>query len=164
MPVIPSPKTIDALIDQAMTAAAREYSGQGAGGVSGGTGGAAGKNSVLRRFTKTNTHGFAPLSKDYAAAKSRKGLGGKPILVRTGDLVRAVRSTGMVRRGGDVWFIRWSLPDYGEYVNDGTTRMPPRPVVEPNAVDRDAFKARVRHYLRQLMQRARSASRSKPPA
>jgi hypothetical protein len=143
---------LDRLVESAVWAATKEYAAQSPGGVTGGSGGLSGQNSVLRRFTKSNTHGFAPLNPRYAKAKRRR-FGVKPILVRTGMLREAVRRSGLVTVQRGRARVVFRLPDYGRFHEQGTARMPRRSPVQPNAEDRAAWASRVRQALQQLIKR-----------
>jgi len=144
------------LVDASVYAATREYAAQGAGGATGGTGGGDGKNNVLRRFTKANTHGFAPLSPPYKAWKLRR-FGAKPILVRTGMLREAVRRSGRVTLvGRGKALVVFNLPQHGRFHEEGTGKMPRRSPVQPNAEDRTAWKKRVAQIFRQMLRRTQA--------
>jgi hypothetical protein len=120
---------------------------------------------VQARFTKSNTHGFAPLSDrprfvrvktkagkwiafmapGYATWK-RKRFGNKPILVATGRLREALAGAKCWTSGNTV-IITFMVPEYGQYHQTGTKHMPKRSPIEADAEDvrrvrekfRDAF-------------------------
>lgn len=165
------------LARHALVSGAKEYAGQAQGGITGGTGGGDGMNYFGRRFTASNTHGFAPLSDKprfvvvkrkadgkwigfmadgYATAK-RKKFGSKPILVATGAMLRAIRAGARVALEGDRAVVTFSLPPVAQYHLDGTPRMPARDPVRPNDADRQAFRARAGQVFRTLIVRWRAA-------
>jgi hypothetical protein len=112
-------------------------------------------------------YGFAPLSPTYAREKAgqtktlRKGMksagfvvskaqGGQlPILVRTGSLRSMV--SGMkhaVSQSGDAATVTFSgLPDYAEYLDKGTPRMPARSPVRPGPLDLEQINDELRRRL-----------------
>ena len=134
VPVLELFGVLDRLATQAMMDAARVYAGgpnrPGApGGVS-----ASKEGIVQRRFTKTNTHGFKPLSSRYARWKQQK-FGNKPILVATGRLRESLHRATFRAEGNSV-VIRFRVPDYGRWHHDGSGNLPKRSPVEPNEQDR----------------------------
>lgn len=128
-------------------------------------GGAGVANPVVGdRFMGAGNSRFAPLSRDYAITKagqskglntaqhqtygrgsklitsSTQGFLGKslPILVRTGKLRAMVAySRGhRITQNGDVARVTFTnLPFYAKYHHTGTSKMPKRSPVEPNAAD-----------------------------
>lgn len=174
--------TIQAMRGMARTAllsAAREYIGKAAGGVSGGTGGGGGTpNYFGRRFTSSNTHGFAPLTNKphFVVVKRRDGkwvgfqypgyatwkrqkFGNKPILVASGQMLRDLRSRATAVVEGDRAVAIFRLSAIAGYHYTGTNKMPKRDPVSPNDADRAAWRERTRIILNQLLARFRAANR-----
>lgn len=156
---------------------AREYVGKGPGGVTGGTGGSSGANYFGRRFTKANTHGFAPLSNtprfiavkrnrdgrwvaftaDGYATWKRKHFGIKPILVASGAMVRDLRTGARVSLlNGNVAAAMFRLSRIAEYHYRGMGNNPRRDPVTPNDADRAAYRLRVRAMFGALLARWRA--------
>ena len=94
-------------------------------------------SAIGRHFTASNQarYGFAPLSPKYAARK-RRLVGNKPILVFSGKWKKAALDAKVTRRGPTVVLEPKRPPDYAEYLEEGTDKMPARPAFTLNAEDR----------------------------
>lgn len=111
---------------------------------------------VRQHFTKGNQqrYGWAPLSKDYAAEKAGKTTKLKanirqsgrvvpkgkqlPMLVASGQLRDDVsnKANHRIAQTNDVAIITFgNLPEYAEFLQDGTDKMPARSPVDPNESD-----------------------------
>jgi hypothetical protein len=149
---------MSSIIDHALLNAAKEYAGVpvAAGGVSA----AAKEGIVMRRFTKTNTHGFKPLSPAYAKAKRKRGHGAQPILVDSGALKASLHNAKVTLVGKGRVIIRWTVPFYGVFHHFGMGRNPVRSPVNPNAADYAAIVRAAAKHLRRLLQQRRQARKA----
>lgn len=93
---------------------------------------------VTRRYTdqKENKR-FPKLDPGYAKEK-KKQYGDLPILVREGNLFRAVKQ-GKSKVNQGIVTITFSLPAYAAEHDEGAGNLPRRPPVEPNKSDAKAL-------------------------
>ncbi len=108
---------------------------------------------VDAHFTRNNVarYGFPPLNPEYAKWKARH-YGMKPILVRSGDLRRAVDSKSHLVsiRGATVVAIFRGLPEYAIYHHKGEGKLPMRSPVNPSVGDREMVVAQAKAYLERI--------------
>jgi len=82
---------------------------------------------IINNFRKLwiSQRKFADLQDSTKEQKERKDE--DFILVSSGALGRAVKNSIKVRLSGSKVIATVTVPDYGEYIQNGTTKMPPRP-------------------------------------
>ena len=82
---------------------------------------------ILNNFRKrwSNQSKFTPLTQETENHKTDRG--DEFMLVEDGALMRAVRDTIRTKLVGDRLIAKVTVPKYGEYIQNGTPKMPPRP-------------------------------------
>ncbi len=127
----------------------------------------AGQKAALRKGMKAAGRKGSKLDK-FAGFQSSVGGGmigfgtgaNLPMLVRTGATRAAVNSrTHRLDRNGDTVVITFAnLPDYVEFLQNGTAKMPKRSPVEPNSEDM----AQIQAAMEQFIEKAAGAGGSVP--
>lgn len=131
----------------------------------GAPGDASARSIVAAHFTVGNYKRFAPLSSEYLKQKTgqnkqlkanmraahRSVPTGKllPILVRTGLLRDSItKRKHQITASGDNALITFAdLPEYAEYLDDGTPKMPKRSPVDPNHDDQLAIQKAMERFM-----------------
>lgn len=82
---------------------------------------------------------WAPLNPAYRARKARDGYSTQ-ILVRTGRMKGKFMERRGVQRTANGIRLRWNLPPYAIFHQEGTSRMPARPIVKVTPRDEQAIR------------------------
>jgi len=112
------PKLMDKIFNKAMRIM---VGNSGAGGAS------RQQQLILNNFRKkwATQKKFTPLTQETENQKTDRSE--EFILVSDGTLMRAVRDTIRTKLVGDKLIAKVTVPNYGEYIQNGTPKMPPRP-------------------------------------
>lgn len=132
-------------VEDAMVAAANEYAGNP---VSAGGSVAQGSEGIVGdRFRGAGNKRFASLSPAYAAWKQVR-YGKKPILVRSGALMKSIIGHGRIRSlGNGVVMVIFTVPEYGLWHQAGGKHLPRRSPVDPDEGDKQRVQASfAKHY------------------
>lgn len=115
----------------------------------------AGQAGALRKGMKAAGRTVSNIDKSVPFRSSTGTMSGEgaganlPMLVRSGETREAVNSRQhLVAVKGDIATITFrNLPQRAKWLHEGTTRMPIRSPVEPNALDAEEIKGEMRRYM-----------------
>ena len=127
-------KKLPALMERIFNKAMRIMVGNGGAGVA-----SKQQQLILNNFRRRweTQRKFTPLTQETGNGKIDRSE--EFILVSSGTLMRAVRDTIRTKLVGDRLIAKVTVPNYGEYIQNGTPKMPPRPFFRLGTKEEEKF-------------------------